>query len=115
MSNVVWKDRVEAALARLQQDRWTAPAVRYTEIIDDVAAGNGSAADIARRHGSSEMVASAIGRVTAAMHGHEVPPRLEDGGWCETDGEHYHVAPDFAAHWRAARTAQRQIQALQAI
>lgn len=115
MTNVVWKDRVDAALARLQQERWTAPAVRYTEIIDDVAAGNGSAADIARRHGSSEMVASAIGRVTAAMHGDDAPSRIEEGGWVETDGENYHVAPDFAEHWQAARSAQRQIQALQAI
>ena len=115
MTNVVWKDRVEAALAKLQQERWTAPAVRYTEIIDDVAAGNGSAADIARRHGSSEMVAKAIGRVTAAMHGDPVPVRLEEGGWFERDGERYRVAPDFAEHWQAARNAQRQIQALQAI
>ena len=115
MTDVIWKDRVEAALAKLQQDRWTAPAVRYTEIIDDVAAGNGSAADIARRHGSSEMVETAIGRVTAAMHGDDAPARLEEGGWFETDGERYRVAPDFAAHWQAARSAQRQFQALQAI
>ena len=115
MTNVIWKDRVEAALAKLQQDRWTAPAVRYTEIIDDVAAGNGSVADIARRHGSSEMVASALHRITAAIHGADAPARLDEGGWYERDGERYRVAPGFAAHWQAARSAQRQIQALQAI
>ena len=115
MINVGWKDRVEAALAKLQQDRWTAPAIRYTEIIDDVAAGNGSATDIARRHGSPEMVANALGRITAAVHGANAPARLDEGGWYEQDGERYRVAPDFAAHWQAARSAQRQIQALQAI
>ena len=36
MTNAVWKIRVDTALTRLQRDRWTAPAVRYMEIIDEV-------------------------------------------------------------------------------
>lgn len=115
MTNAIWKDRVEAALTRLRHDRWTAPAVRYMEIIDDVAAGAGSAADIARRAGSPDMVASALDCVTVALHGDEAPPKLDQGGWYESDGERYRVAPDFAAEWFAARNAQRHLQALQAM
>lgn len=115
MTNPVWKDRVDTALTRLQQDRWTAPAVRYMEIIDDVAAGAGSAADIARRAGSPDLVAGALSRITVALHGDEAAPRLDQGGWYESDGERYRVAPDFAQEWIAARSAQRHLQALQAI
>ena len=115
MTNAVWKTRVDTAITRLQQDRWTAPAVRYMEIIDDVAAGRGSAADIARRAGSPDLVARALGRVTAALHGDDAPPKLDQGGWYESDGERYRVAPDFAAEWLAARSAQRHLQALQSM
>ena len=115
MTNAVWKTRVDTAITRLQQDRWTAPAVRYMEIIDDVAAGRGSAADIARRAGSPDLVAKALSRVTAVLHGEDAPPRLDQGGWYESDGERYRVAPDFAAEWLAARSAQRHLQALQSM
>ncbi len=115
MTNVVWKNRVDTALTRLQQDRWTAPAVRYMEIIDDIAAGKGSAADIARRHGSRDMVANALSRLTQALHGNNAVPSLDQGGWYESDGERYRVAPDFAQEWLAARSAQRNLQALQAM
>lgn len=115
MTNAVWKTRVDAAITRLQQDRWTAPAVRYMEIIDDVAADRGSAAEIARRAGSHDLVAGALSRVTAALHGDDASPKLEQGGWYEIDGERYRVAPDFAAEWFAARDAQRHLQALQSM
>ena len=115
MTNAVWKSRVDTALTRLQRDRWTAPAVRYMEIIDEVAAGRGSAADIARRAGSPDLVAKALGRVTLALLGDEAAPRLDQGGWYESDGERYRVAPDFAAEWIAARDAQRRMQARQSI
>jgi hypothetical protein len=115
MTNADWKIRVDTALTRLQEDRWTAPAVRYMEIIDEVAAGRGSAADIARRAGSSDMVAQALGRVTFALLGDGVAPRLDQGGWYESDGERYRVAPDFAQEWLAARDAQRRMQARQAV
>ena len=114
MTTENWKTRVDTALTRLQQDRWTAPAVRYLEIIDDVAAGRGTAADIARRAGSPDMVEKALGHVTQALLGDETAPRLDQGGWYESDGEHYRVAPDFAQEWMAARDAQRRIQARQA-
>ncbi len=84
MTNAVWKNRVDTALHRLQQDRWTAPAIRYMEIIDDIAAGKGSAADIARRHGSRDMVANALSRLTQALHGDSSVPSLDQGGWYET-------------------------------
>ncbi|RYB07606.1 hypothetical protein [Lichenibacterium ramalinae] len=115
MTKPAWKDRVDTALTRLEQDRWTAPAVRYMEIIDEVAEGKGSAADIARRAGSPDLVAHALNRVTVALHGGEAAPRLDEGGWYESDGERYRVAPDFAQEWIAARSAQRQFQALQSI
>ncbi|RYC32813.1 hypothetical protein D3273_06955 [Lichenibacterium minor] len=115
MTNAVWKIRVDTALTRLQRDRWTAPAVRYMEIIDEVAAGRGSAADIARRAGSPDLVAQALGRVTQALLGDEAAPRLDQGGWYESDGERYRVAPDFAAEWLAARDAQRRMQARQSV
>ena len=115
MTEPVWKHRVDTALTRLQQDRWTAPAVRYMEIIDDVAEGRGSAADIARRAGSPDLVAGALSRVTVALHGEEAAPRLDQGGWYESDGERYRVAPDFAQEWIAARSAQRHLQALQSL
>ena len=115
MTKAVWKDRVDTALTRLQQDRWTAPAVRYMEIIDEVAEGKASAADIARRAGSPDLVANALSRITVALHGEEAVPRLEEGGWYESDGERYRVAPDFAQEWIAARSAQRHLQALQSI
>lgn len=115
MTKPIWKDRVDTALTRLAQDRWTAPAVRYLEIIDDVAEGKGSAADIARRAGSPDLVAGALNRVTVALHGDAAAPRLAEGGWYEDDGERYRVAPDFAQEWIAARSAQRHLQALQAI
>ena len=128
MTNAVWKDRVDTALVRLQKDRWTAPAVRYMEIVDDVAAGRGSAADIARRAGSPDMVEKALGRVTSALLGDEAPPRLDSqhldpprldpprldqGGWYESDGGGYRGAPDFAEVWIAARDAQRRLEARQ--
>ncbi len=115
MSNAVWKNHVNTALTRLQEDRWTAPAVRYMEIIDDVAAGRGSAADIARRHGSPDLVTSALGRITAVVHGDGSVPSLDQGGWYESDGERYRVSPEFAAEWQAARSVQTRLQALQAI
>ena len=115
MTKAVWKIRVDTALTRLEQDRWTAPAVRYMEIIDEVAEGKGSAADIARRAGSPDLVASALNRITVALHGEDAAPRLEEGGWYESDGERYRVAPDFAQEWIAARNAQRHLQALQSI
>lgn len=115
MTNAVWKIRVDTALTRLQQDRWTAPAVRYMEIVDEVAAGRGSAADIARRAGSPDMVTKALDRVTLALLGDESAPRLDEGGWYESDGERYRVAPDFAAEWLTARDAQRRLQARQAV
>ena len=62
----IWKDRVDTALSRLQQDRWTAPAVRYLEIIDEVAEGKASAAEIARRAGSADLVTSALNRITVS-------------------------------------------------
>ena len=111
MTNAVWKDRVDTALVRLQKDRWTAPAVRYMEIVDDVAAGRGSAADIARRAGSPDMVDRALGHVTLALLGDEAPHALDQGGWYESDGERYRVAPDFAVEWIAARDAQRRMEA----
>ena len=114
MTTAIWKTRVDTALTRLQQDRWTAPAVRYLEIIDDVAAGRGSAADIARRAGSPDMVEKALGHVTLALLGDEAAPGLDEGGWYESDGERYRVAPDFAQEWLAARDAQRRMQARQA-
>ena len=104
MTNAVWKDRVDTALTRLRKDRWTAPAVRYMEIVDDVAAGRGSAAD---------MVEKALGRVTLALLGDEAAPRLDQGGWYESDGERYRVSPDFAEVWIAARDAQRRMEARQ--
>lgn len=118
MTNAVWKDRVDTALVRLQRERWTAPAVRYMEIVDEVAAGRGSAADIARRAGSPAMVEQALGSVTLALLGDGAPPRLDpprldQGGWYENDGERYRVAPDFAAEWLAARDAQRRLEARQ--
>ena len=115
MTNPVWKIRVDIALTRLQEDRWTAPAVRYMEIIDEVAAGRGSAADIARRAGSPDMVEKALGRVTQALLGDDAAPGLDQGGWYEVEGERYRVAPDFAEVWIAARDAQRRMQARQAI
>ena len=115
MTEAVWKSRVDTALTRLQQDRWTTSAVRYLEIIDDVAAGKDSAADIARRAGSPDLVASALSRITVALHGDGASPRIDQGGWYEDDGERYRVAPDFAQEWIAARSAQRQLQALQSI
>jgi hypothetical protein len=115
MTNADWKIRVDTALMRLQEDRWTAPSVRYMEIIDEMAAGRGSAADIARRAGSPDMVAQALGRVTQAMLGEEAAPGLDQGGWYESDGERYRVAPDFAQEWLAARDAQRRMQARQAV
>ena len=115
MTDVVWKDRVDTALSRLQQDRWTAPAVRYMEIIDELAEGRGSAADIARRAGSPDLVTRALQSVTTALHGDEAAPRLDDGAWYESDGERYRVAPAFAQEWLAARHAQRHFQALQSI
>ena len=113
MTNAVWKDRVDTALMRLRKDRWTAPAVRYMEIVDDVAAGRGSAADIARRAGSHDMVDRALGHVTLALLGDEAAPRLDQGGWYESDGERYRVAPDFAEVWIAARDAERRLEARQ--
>ncbi len=115
MTQPAWKDRVDLALMRLQQDRWTAPAVRYLEIIDDVAEGRGMASDIARRAGSPDLVSTALNRVTAALHGEDATPKLDEGGWYESDGERYRVAPDFAQEWIAARSAQRHLQAIQSI
>lgn len=115
MTQTGWKDRVDTALTRLQQERWTAPAVRYLEIIDEVAEGRGTAADIARRAGSPDLVSMALSRVTVELHGEESPPKLDQGGWYESDGERYRVAPDFAQEWIAARSAQRHFQALQSI
>ncbi len=110
----IWKDRVDTALSRLQQDRWTAPAVRYLEIIDEVAEGKASAAEIARRAGSADLVTSALNRITVALHGEDAAPGLDAGGWYQVEGEGYRVAPDFAQQWLAARAAQRHLQALQA-
>ncbi len=115
MTDAVWKARVDTAMAHLQQDRWTSPAIRYMEIIDDIAAGRGSAAEIARRHGSPELVTGALGHVTTALHGEAPAPTIEQGGWYENDGEHYRVSPAFAAEWTAARSAQARLQALQAM
>ncbi len=113
MTKAVWKDRVDTALTRLEQDRWTVPAVRYLEIIDEMAEGRSSAADIARRAGSHDLVTTALNRVTLALHGDDAAPALDQGGWYEIDGERYRVAPDFAQEWIAARNAQRHFQALQ--
>ena len=115
MTEAIWKQHVDAALTSLQKDRWTVPAVRYLEIIDDVAAGRGSADDIARRHGSPDLVSSALDRITSAVHGDRLAPRLDQGGWYESDGGSYRVSPEFAAAWQAARCAQTRYQALQAI
>lgn len=115
MTKAVWKDRVDNALTRLEQDRWTAPAVRYLEIIDEMAEGRSSAAEIARRAGSPDLVTTALNRVTVALHGEDAAPALDQGGWYEIDGERYCVAPDFAQEWIAARSAQRHFQALQSL
>ena len=52
---------------------------------------------------------------TAGVPGDGSVPRLDQGGWYESDGERYRVSPEFAAEWQAARSAQTRLQALQAI
>jgi hypothetical protein len=115
MTAIDWNACVATALSRLQQDRSAFPAVRYMEIIDDVAAGKGSADDLARRHGTPDMVSTALDHVTIAVHGGPAVPRIEEGGWYAREGDRFAVAPDFAHAWRDARRVQTQFQALQAI
>ena len=98
-----WEQRVEDALTRIELDNWTFPAEKYCDIIDDVVAGDKNVEELASVHGASDLVETALGHVTVAIHGSGKVPPIEQGGWYERKGNVYNVAPEFVAAWLAKR------------
>lgn len=77
----------------------------YLEVIDDVVAGELDASQIEKRHGSRDVIVSALSHVTRKVHGigSGSVPALEDGGWYARLGNHHVVHPAFRHAWRSAR------------
>jgi hypothetical protein len=102
MPTVDWRKRVDDALLRIEQDKWTFYASKYLWIIDDIVVGRKTADEIATTHGSADLVSTALSHVTAAVHGSGDVPPLTQGGWYERQGHKYKVAPEFSSAWLAA-------------
>jgi hypothetical protein len=80
---------------------------KYLAVIDDVVAGHLKATVIEAKHGSHDLIISALAHVTRVVHGigsGDVSP-ISAGGWRDPqrDGGFYKVAPQFAAAWWLAR------------
>jgi hypothetical protein len=104
-STTDWKGQVVDALAHLvKAGRKLSPA-EYREIIDDVVIGTLTAAEIAEKHGTHDLVMTALGHVTTAIQGGGAVRPLAEGGWYVFKGHHqpYAVAPGFTAAWKEAR------------
>jgi len=75
----------------------------YLDVIDDVVAGELKAPVIEDKHGSHDVLISALAHVTMTVQGQGSVLPLAEGGWYQRVGDTYTVAPGFAAAWRAAR------------
>jgi hypothetical protein len=97
-----WKTEVEKAIEAAKEKN-----KRYLDVIDDVVGAHLQASVIRSKHGSSDLVLSALAHVTRSVHGigiGSVPP-ISEGGWREPkekDG-YYVVAPAFAEAWWSVR------------
>lgn len=69
MHSIDWNSRVIHVLDRIHEDRWAYPASKYLNIVDDVVAGELNAEQIRHRHGSMDIVMSALSHVTMAIFG----------------------------------------------
>ncbi len=96
-----WPERVVAAMAHLEKGRRVYSATDSLTVIDDVVAGL-DRAEIEEKNGfKSDLIATALGHVTTAIHGSGTVPPLAEGGWYERKNNLYAVAPGFAAAWQA--------------
>jgi len=100
-----WTDRIGRVIELAEQ---TNP--KYLAVIDDVVAGDLSATAIKAKHGSQDLIISALAHVTRTVHGigrGNVRP-ISEGGWRDPQrhGGFYQVAPGFAIAWKSARRNQ---------
>jgi hypothetical protein len=96
--NVAVKNAIDLALER---------NAKYLAVIDDVVGGNLKASVIEAKHGSHDLIISALAHVTRTVHGigsGDVPP-VSAGGWREPERQdgYYKVAPEFSTAWWVAR------------
>ncbi len=96
-----WPERVVAAMAHLEKGRRVYSATDSLTVINDVVAGLGPT-KIEQKNGfKSDLIGTALGHVTTAIHGSGNVPPLAEGGWYERKNDSYAVAPGFAAAWKA--------------
>ena len=101
MAEFNWNDRVAEVKKRC--DDWGRE--EYLDYIDDIVGGLDREGVCAAHKIRPQQLASAIGHVSASVHGSRPVPAVEAGGWIGVDDETgvYTVNPDFAAAWKAAR------------
>lgn len=98
-----WTKLVEAAIAHLEKGGRIYPTTSSLTVIDDVASGLGPAA-IAEKNGfKTDLIETALGHVTTAVHGGGSVPPLASGGWYERKDDAYVVASGFAVAWKEVR------------
>ncbi len=78
---------------------------QYLGVIDDIVAGELVTNELVARHGSHDVVISALAHVTRAIHGigSGSVPRLENGGWYARLGQFHQVHPAFRRAWLGIR------------
>jgi hypothetical protein len=102
MADFNWDERIAEAIRRTD----AIGREEYLDIIDDVVGGLDSDAIIAKHKIRQQTLVSALGHVTAALHGSRPVPPLKDGGWYEPRDTGFDVAPQFTAAWKQARGAK---------
>lgn len=98
-----WPKLVQRAMERLEKGGRVYPAASSLIVIDDVVEGLGPTAIAQKNHFKPDLIQTALGHVTTAVHGPGSVPSLADGGWYERKGDSYVVAEGFASAWKDSR------------
>jgi hypothetical protein len=100
-----WNGQVADALTHLEKPGRKLSRAEYCEIIDAVVTGKLTAAEIAEKYGTHDLVMTALGHVTTAIQGGDRVRPLAEGGWYAFKGhdQPYAVASGFVDAWKEAR------------
>lgn len=98
-----WTKAAQDARVCLAKDRRVYKPGDLVLVIDDVVAGRTPTEIMARRGFKRDLIVTALGHVTKAVHGGGAVPNLDKGGWYRHKGEcaPYDVAEGFRSAWLA--------------
>ncbi len=99
MSDMDWNARVADVVQRAD----SRGREEYLDMIDDVVDGMDEKAILEKHAIKPDTLTSALGLVTACLHGSRPAPALAEGGWYERNATSFSVAPEFAKAWKASR------------